>query len=1217
MADALPGPRLLVPTDLTALVVTSDPAVKSSTWADLRPKYEIMNLPTYLGSEFLPDPLATQPAPTPGVHLHWALPDALTHGVEENGTMTYPFVPNRWLVTRSWWDPGARRTQAKAWVVQSDALSAAQSAQCVAWPVPSGGSYEQQWLGRVMDASQWTGEASPAAEPFLTAVGPGDPTFAACYWNCRGAFALQDDVADIQVANGATVALTYSVVGWYSDPSKGPLAGSTDPATWAARMKQLGWTVPPNTTAAPTDVLVHGLLHSVAWGGAGAAYRSGVPGGAVEVSFGNTSAEALAALLRTKLSADQDVEAVLEAFQYGVLGDYEGSGGTLALDHALHEREFGSGPGGTVWDVRRKASAQAGSDVAAPLPDNVALALSALNASQAQFDAAGRSLESARRKLYMIWFRKSELDLSPLGPQPPFDGLPDFIQKQLYPLVDQLTAQLAQLQSQRDADRTALLGLLVGPLADYELAELAAPRFWHPNNPVVLLSGDGVQRTYRHGADGRFGALLCRVPGTTVTALTANGTPVDAAALGPFAAAPPPVGGPVPAEVPALMLEAALLAPSLAVAVAWAGLAASGNANPSADQVAAWTTAVQAVQNGAWNAVFEEALDQQALAAAAGIAGTVPSKVAVSPWSQPWVPLSFQWSATWFPSSTDPSNPLAGWTLAGPDYVWSGGSINLETHVGLPGAAPMNQAAALGLATAIDKYLADHPADPDAKTLADVASATRSLNVVAQALSGFDGALCTTKETLQFPVIDPYDPTLGTGVAQRVGDANRVSPGTSPSADKTDQMFFPIRAGHVLFGELRVVDAFGQSQRVIPPNVNPDLIRSAPLTTQGYPTLAQLPPRIAQPSRLSFRFVAADPPPRAAEAALDGGLVEANRAPATTPIAAWLLPNRLDASLMVYDAGGEVHGELQMIAGSLDPAGRGVRWVPAPGLPVTYGAAPDLPPHAQRFAEEMIALSTGDQSALSQLLAAIDEALWTVDPLGSWSDQTLAQLVGRPLALVRASIALELDGDPAFDTTWRAVGKLLAGKGFDDFGLTGASFDVTLGNSQLLTDGLVGYFLGEDYSRFYLAQHGQTPPPGGYVVPGQPIPLKPNAPPTTVTMVVDPRAAVHATSGILPTKSIRLPPDQAQAALAAIVVTFLAGPLVTDARVLAAPTPGGASDWSWLEHPTPPEWLTLPQIAPVKQTAQLGAGTQRIVDGWMKRAGAFDPSRTRRSIRGL
>lgn len=1218
MADPLAGPRLIVPTDVTALVVTGDAG--NATWADVAAGYDQLDLVNYLGGYILPAPLTTRAAPEPGVHLHWALPDALTHGLQGSEGMTFPLVPNRWLVTRSWW--GGKHTLSKGWVVQSDALSESEGAQCVAWPVYDAGAdppYDSQYLGAVMDAVDWEGETQPVVKPFLTAVGPGDPTFAACYWNCRGVFTLWDDASDLAVAD-TPIALTYSVVGWYSDPSKSPLAGYTDAQAWATRMQDLGWVVPEGTSAMPIDVLVHGLLHSVQWAGPGAAFQSGVPAGQVDVTFGNTTAEALAALLRSELQADQDVEAVLEAFQYGVLATYEGQGGALELGQALHERQFGSSPGGAIWDIRRKPGAPAASGPATALPDDVAIALAALNDAQAQVDAASRGLESARRKLYLVWYRKVEIDIAENGPEPPgppFTEMADWITTNLWPLVDERQRALADLETQLESNRAAVTALLVGDLADYELVELAAPRFWQANNPVALLSGPGVLRSYRHGEDDRFGGLLCRVPGQTVTAITVYSEVVDATALAPFAGTPPPIGGPVPAEWTALALETALLAPSLAAALAWSALALSGISDPSNGQVAEWTSAAQAVQNGAWNAVGYDAVDGQSLAAAAGITGTVPSKIAVSQWGQPWIPLSFQWSARWIPSSVDRTVPLDHWALDGADYVWDGSDpdANSLDALGVPGAAPINPAAAVGLATAIDKYLTDHPDDPHAQALKDIAAGTAQLNVVAQALSGFNGTLYGTKETLQFPVIDVTTPDLGAGVAQRVGDANGLSPADSPQADSTAQTFFPIRAGHLLFYELRVVDAFGQSQQVVAQNADPDLICSTPMTTQGAPTLAQLPPRIAQPSRLAFRYIAADPPQRSA---LNGGLVEANRGPAMTPIAAWLLPNRLDASLMVYDAAGDAQGELQMIDGSIDPTGHGVRWVPAPGLPVTYGAGPDLAPHAQQFAAAMISLSTGGPSALSQLLPAIDEALWTVDPLGSWNNQSLAQLVGRPLALVRATIALELDGDPVFDTTWGAMQNALNGNGFDDFGLTDASFNVTLGNSEVLTDGLIGYFFDDDYSRFSLAEYGQTPPPGGYVVAAQPIGLKPSAPPITITMIVDPRAAVHATSGILPTKSISLPPDQVQAALSTIVITFMAGPLVTDSQVLAAPTPGGPSrDWSWLEHPAPPVWQTVPQVAAPTATAELTAAPQRIVDGWLKRGGAFTTDGGRRSIRGV
>ena len=37
-----------------------------------------------------------------GVYLHWVLPEALRHGIQRGagGPVTYPLVPNRWLVVR-------------------------------------------------------------------------------------------------------------------------------------------------------------------------------------------------------------------------------------------------------------------------------------------------------------------------------------------------------------------------------------------------------------------------------------------------------------------------------------------------------------------------------------------------------------------------------------------------------------------------------------------------------------------------------------------------------------------------------------------------------------------------------------------------------------------------------------------------------------------------------------------------------------------------------------------------------------------------------------------------------------------------------------------------------------------------------------------------------------------------------------------------------------
>ena len=60
----------------------------------------------------------------PGVHLHWALPDALMHARHEGSKEPeQPCIPNRWLVLRMWHAEGNSKISSKAWVVESDYVS--------------------------------------------------------------------------------------------------------------------------------------------------------------------------------------------------------------------------------------------------------------------------------------------------------------------------------------------------------------------------------------------------------------------------------------------------------------------------------------------------------------------------------------------------------------------------------------------------------------------------------------------------------------------------------------------------------------------------------------------------------------------------------------------------------------------------------------------------------------------------------------------------------------------------------------------------------------------------------------------------------------------------------------------------------------------------------------------------------------------------------------
>jgi len=49
------------------------------------------------------------------IHLHWALPDALTIGKAEADGITFPVVPNRWLIIRR----GGNKSE-KQWVLEKN-----------------------------------------------------------------------------------------------------------------------------------------------------------------------------------------------------------------------------------------------------------------------------------------------------------------------------------------------------------------------------------------------------------------------------------------------------------------------------------------------------------------------------------------------------------------------------------------------------------------------------------------------------------------------------------------------------------------------------------------------------------------------------------------------------------------------------------------------------------------------------------------------------------------------------------------------------------------------------------------------------------------------------------------------------------------------------------------------------------------------------------------
>jgi hypothetical protein len=383
------------------------------------------------------------------------------------------------------------------------------------------------------------------------------------------------------------------------------------------------------------------------------------------------------------------------------------------------------------------------------------------------------------------------------------------------------------------------------------------------------------------------------------------------------------------------------------------------------------------------------------------------------------------------------------------------------------------------------------------------------------------------------------------------------------------------------------------------------------MTTPRSPYLVTLPPRLVQPARLNFRWLSASQ-----------GEQEMNTHPATTPICGWILPNNLDNSLAIYDNQGKALGSINQQA----------RWDSAPGSdrPISVHDIPN--PYLKRVVK-YLSLSKDETNSeevkqrkrdfLKNFISALDSGLENIDPENFAQHQGLALLMGRPIAVVRASLNLELQGLPSINQDWNVFWHDLRRNTRKTDGFDQVKFPTRLGEYEQFNDGLVGYWreerdsLGED---FYAPQ--SNPVDNSHIRfhnPKKPwhIDLKLEDTPKMLTMLIDPRGKVHATCGILPTKAIDIPPDQYQEALEKIEITFLSTPILTDltdlhdqnvlvdpdnlAKKINLPLPGEVGyEWSWLEKKKG-DWLEVPHdnIAQANPNAVF-SGKQVIREGWLK-----------------
>jgi hypothetical protein len=1253
-------PRVMVPIQLDALVVRN----AGTTWADCAmstpPEDTVVSRLSLLPSPFKE---LSGPRP-PGVYLHWALPDGLTHArtADPATPAQFPAIPDRWLVIRMFPSSrGAPRRAIRGWVLRTG---------------------EQTPVVVDLDAWKEPGTVQDTKAP-LTAVGHGDPAWAAYYDNVVDRLGFYDDLKD--VTSGP---LAYLVCGWYSDPGADPLGtGIKTLNEFDQRMAELGWELATgeldesfaqhikassminlptreafmlsalqtlgqfqrpreqiaplvdlvgsspapldasghpqggsySTNAAwwPSLTVYHGSAVGIGWPGIGFpgspnGLLSGEVGGppspsAIQAFFGNTLAEALGeAIARANQNADEG--RALEAFMLGALTEFEQADGASRVDARLHANSFGSMSGGEITETITLPDRSP----TPGLPGRPVQSAPGIfgTGKSARFSAAAREFEHVGPTVVEVarpFSRTSRVERERISETAILKGRLAEAMIGLEPLAAPPPAPQQPVQVKR-----------------------SLPRFFFSADPVFLLQGP--DRSFKHGQDGRFsedGRLICRLTGFALTELACSsitGDPLGRPAIsGDDLLERGAENGSIPPECEDLLRETVLLDPGAAVSAAQISTGLKGA------QLRAQAQNFAVEQTAWWN-TRDPRTDPAPLIARSGYAGMLPSPIAVTPPVRPWNPLHLDWEIQFIPSP----HGVDDWTLQETDYhpdlkdLPAAGDTSSGFQV--QGRCLLTAGAAATIAASVRNTLKQASQAGGAGSLpprgnfryqsplAQVLT-TQLSNLMTAGSSADSGAIDRSALDDIAEALENMDVLVGAldnfntrlrGMIPGDGSSTPPSGGPLPSP------FLALRAGFLRVRRLRLVDCFGQfvdlagssDSTLTDPNF---WLKSEPVHIVGREDLAAMPPRFTSPARLWFRF-------------RDGSGGDQDASSTISPVCGYLLPNHLDGAMEFFDSAGANLGVVRP-----DPVA-GVVWEEAPGQPSTLGKSPAraisnafLGGIAQGLVDWGIADATPgapqDEDALSAVLRIIDSTLWSVDPYGHTGDEHMALLIGHPIAVLRVQLRMEVREPVTPDM------------------VNQTRIPVRIGALVHWQDGLMGYFVNDDYrtlhcadaavagfarhvgpGRGFLQQINQVPDfyqtfsddlGAGVVKGSSPVDhpyvddsgtlfIQPNQT-LDLTLLVEPHSVVHATTGVTPRKEIGVRRDWVADALAKLSPTFRFGPLLVDPKRVHMPVSGDIKGGTWSwDHRTDITTWTEDHVVNSTGDAMIPADPAKGQEGWLR-----------------
>lgn len=827
----------------------------------LDPNYKTV-LRSYLGKDATPAAFNTNLLLKRGVHLHFVLPSALKKGREvtdESGekTMEYPAVPDRYLVTRMYIKN--RKIETDNHIVESNFYSL-DDAYSDSITIPKFDDLRPRHRFRYMGRNYPAG--GPAPEPAgeygyfdkITALGAGDPMFSAYYPSCASVFGFYDDLAGVP----ADAVLTYCVTGIYSVPENDLFHQVQNAGDMKKILADYGLSLDGEGAVCQSS-MVFGVA-----GGIDLSREQPVPVGEINIGIGRSSAEALAAIISGKHFGDREgMERFLTSIQYDTADEASVPDGDFKIDDDIHYRGFSR-----IDPIERAYSVKLPKDAKEMQGDNRNKAVTAqeqyaeLASLEREIGKMRRMLEYQKDSLYYLWelyegagAKRAEQIRGYMTP------LAEAIGKQR----EEVYAKLTEAEAKKDALEKLLAQIGAA------LEEEACEPFFQQGDPAVMLFGEGMNRTYAFGEDGRFeegGTLLC-------------------------------LTGPLTADIPAEEILGYF----------------SDTDDPFNTDIG------KACKDYIVSAVL---LDKKNLLPKLGLSPVIREKVSPvayngDPTEQ--VTLLMQWESVFYPDYVDAVPADSVLQYGDTDYQYRGSRSQHGVHS--EGVTVLTPHGVYHLQEQLEKYLAIHSDNPEITALA---ARIRELAAVSQSLGGFGIDLCGLAHAFQFPVaIDPKD-VFARETAERIMPEKRLfyEPETERLAVLDDTQIFPLREGYFGLSKLAMVSSFGEQRKLLDDEL---AFRGKKYISENLQPvqdgLCFFPLALTSAARLKADFVS-----------VKNRSVFSSPFPGGSPVIGIFLPDLLNRNLNVFSGSGERIGVLKTAYRKIGGEKRAVgRFLSSPDAP--------------------------------------------------------------------------------------------------------------------------------------------------------------------------------------------------------------------------------------------------------------------------------------------